>query len=819
MVGLLLCLMNLVQPGIARSQGLNSGNLSSVQVGNLSDSQVRQLMAAQQQHGLNNAQLDQLAQSRGVSPDQLQQLHARMEELKQKDAEAMSSRGLGAKDSASSSIAYWNGDTSIQAESNASAANLPKIFGQSLFRNPHLTFEPDLSIPTPVNYQLGPGDELVIDVYGYSEADFRPLVSKEGSINIPNIGIIYVNGLTIEQAAAKIKAKLATIYSGIKNGTTSVVVNVGRIRSIKVTIMGEVQVPGTYTLPSLATVFNALYSSGGPTDNGSLRTIEVFRNNKLIDSLDVYEFLMHGDQTHNIRLMDQDIIRVPVYIKHIELEGQVKRPGIYELKSNETLQNLLTYAGGFTDSAYKDLIHVVRLTTKEKQIQDVSYQEFSTFIPQSGDVDHVSTILDKFSNRVSIEGAVYRPGSYQLTDGMSLKNLINKAEGLREDAFLSHGYIVRQNRDLTTSVVQFNVASILDGNQADILLKKEDIVHIYSIFDLRDQYTVSIAGDVRDGGKYKYSDSMTLEDLIMRAGGLSQGASHDRIEVSRRFNDSSHAGTYKAQIAHVFSEAVDEDLKSKASSFVLKPYDIVAVRQEPGFTTQKQVRIEGEVKYPGIYTLTYKNERISDLIKRAGGLTQLAYAQGASLMRPTNKAAEINPELENKKKLKLGRLQASIMDTSYNSTLSQPELHNDFVGIHLDKILKHPDSKTDIFMEDGDVLNIPSQLQTVTVSGEVLYPVNATYISGKRLKYYISQGGGFSEQAKKGRVYVLYANGFVRSTRHILFVKHYPNVRPGAEIFVPQKRQGKKVSASEIIGLSSGVASIVTLVLAMIKVL
>ncbi|TAN20696.1 MAG: capsule biosynthesis protein, partial [Chitinophagaceae bacterium] len=642
-------------------------------------------------------------------------------------------------------------------------------------------------------------------------------VSNEGSVNIPYIGLVYVNGLTMDQAAARIKAKLSTVYSAIKTGKTSVQVSLGRIRSIRVTIMGEVTKPGTYTLPSLATLFNALYASGGPDQNGSFRDIEVIRNSKVIDTMDVYGFLMNGNQSHNIRLQDQDIIRIPVYKGRVQIMGQVKRPGIYEMLPDESLQNLITYAGGFSDSAYTASIKAVRLTSTEKEVSDIHSGDFAAFHPQNGDKYSVGSILDKYKNRVIIDGAVYRPGQYALTEGLTLSQLIKDASGLREDAFLPRGYIIRQNPDLTTSSVQFDVAKIMDGQATDIPLQKEDVVHIYSIFNLRDQYAVTIEGAVRTPGSYKYADSMTLEDLIMQAGGFAQGASAMRIDVSRRVVDSTNAGAVSAHIAEVFQENVDKDLQLRASRFVLHPFDIVTIRMMPGYEVQRQVTVQGEVMYPGIYTLTSKDERISDIIKRAGGLTQLAYPTGASLKRIANLDSS---GMARMKMLKFEQLQAALTggDSAALKTLNNTIVHNDFVGIHLDQILKDPDSRYNLFLDSGDILYIPRELQTVKVNGEVLFPVNTAYQAGRHLGYYISQAGGFSSDAKKGRVYVVYANGFVKSTHHFLFFRKFPDVSPGSEIFVPLKPPVKNFGASQVLGIASGLTGLSMTVVAILSI-
>jgi len=804
-----------------QAQQLPAGmNLANMQVDNLSDEQIRQFMLQAQQSGLSDAQISQMALARGMNPAELQKLQARIARIRAQDSLRIQQlQQAGVQDTGIHRYGYGIADSTAVARL-VHALNMlrPHIFGEELFRNPNLTFEPDLNIPTPRNYQVGPGDEIVIEIYGYSEASYRLTVSNEGSINIPYIGIVYVNGLTIDEAARRIKSKLATVYSTIASGKTSVQVSIGRIRSIKVTLMGEITQPGTYTLPSLATVFNALYASGGPTARGSFRDIEVIRNNEVIDTVDIYDFLMKGDQSKNIRLQDQDVIRVPVYQTHVIINGQVKRPGIYELKPGETLQDLLHFAGGFSDSAYTASIKAVQLTPTQKKVTDIPADQYAVFQPQNGDQYYVSSILDRYLNRVIIQGAVYRPGTFALTQGLTLKQLIEKADGLREDAFLPRGYIVRLNPDLTTSVVQFNVANIMNGQEPDIPLQREDVVQIYSIFDLRDEYTVSIQGAVRDPGTYRYADSMTLEDLIMQAGGFQEGAAPQKIEVARRLQNSNPLSP-SAKLAQVFEVEVNKDLSLQARKFILQPFDIVTVRRSPGYEVQQQVRVEGEVLYPGTYTITSRNERISDLIKRAGGLTAFAYPEGASLKRTSEALGDTSKTAKEKLNMFL-QLQAGVANDSLgriNRLLLAEQQKNDYVGIELNKILSHPGSKYDLILQDGDVLYIPPQLQTVQISGEVLYPVATPYQEGRGVRYYISRAGGFSTEAKKSKVFVVYANGYVKGTGRFLFIRNYPRVEPGAKIFVPQRPPRQKLTPGEVLGFTSGMASLAAAILAIVN--
>ncbi|WP_432713605.1 SLBB domain-containing protein, partial [Pedobacter sp.] len=569
----------------------------------------------------------------------------------------------------------------------------------ALFKNSNITFEPNLRMATPKSYVIGPDDELLIDLSGDNEASYKLKVSPEGIIRIQYVGNISVGGLTIEQATSKIRSNLSGTYPSLRSGRTQVAINLGNIRSIKITMVGEVEKPGSYTLSSLSTVFNALNASGGPNLNGSFRKIQVIRNNRIVSTIDVYDFLLNGIQKNNIRLQDQDVINVPVYQSRVEMSGEVKRPALFEVLSTESLEDVLRFAGGFSNQAYTAKIKVLQNTNKERKISDVEAEQFATYGPLNGDKYIVETILDRFENRVEINGAVFRPGPFELEKGLTLKGLINKAEGLTEDAFLNRGYINRLNANNTLALISFDVAKVMAGTENDIVLQREDKVTISSLFDLRDEYKVSIQGEVRQPGTFGYADNMSLEDVIQMAGGLNEGATPNRIEVSRRIKNSD-ATSASARTAEVFTVNIDQSLRIVDQNFKLMPFDVISIRSSEGYQVQKQVKLEGEVLYPGTYTITQKNERISDLITRAGGLTPLAYVEGASLKRPG--AEKVNPhdknainnrEEEDKKFLNLKRAQESGVKDTAQAEVEQKLLQSDLVGIDLDKILKKPLSK------------------------------------------------------------------------------------------------------------------------------
>lgn len=831
---LLILIIGLAAPAVAQ----NNQNFSDIRVDELSDAQIQQFINQVESSGLSEAQLEQVAQARGMSAAEVQKLRQRVDKLRassqQKGLNAPSKKTSGRESQKGESVQSGRSygydleefdETSSKVVDSLSYAEKAlaelksKIFGADLFRNQNLTFEPNLRLATPRNYQIGPDDELLIDIYGYSEASYQLKVSPEGTINIPYVGVVSVGGMSVEQATARLKSRMSTIYSGLRTGNTSLNIAIGNIRSIKVILTGEVVKPGTYTLPSLATVFNALYSSGGPTENGSFRKIELIRGGRKIATLDIYDFLLNGQFQSNNRLQDQDVIRVPTYQTRVEVVGEVKRPGIFEMLPEEDLADLLRFSGDFTERAYRARVKVLKNTETERRIADVTSELFASYRPSSGDKYFVDRILDRFENRVTIEGAVFRPGQFELEEGLTVGQLIRRAEGLREDAFRNRAYITRLKSDLQTELISFDVAQVLSGEAPDVPLKREDVVVISSIFDLKEEYNVRVDGEVQRPGQFDFAEGMTLEDAILQAGGLKEGATSKRIEISRRIKNSDVLSE-SATTAKVFQVDVNEDLKAATASFVLQPFDIVVVRPSAGYSIQQQVKVQGEVLYPGIYTLVRKNERISDLLKRTGGFTAYAYTEGASLQRPGISAKdardfEKRAELERLKQFQ--RLQKKTNDSLTVEVQDDETLRNDYVGIDLKRILKKPGGKEDLFLQEGDILSIPRELQTVKVSGEVLSPVTVVYSRGKGFKSYISNAGGFADRAKRKRAYIIYANGAVESTGNFLFFRNYPSVKPGAEIFVPKKPEGRKMSAGEVVGITSGLASLAAIIVALFR--
>lgn len=829
-------------------------NYSDVRVDDLTDAQIRQLIQRAESVGYNEAQLGQLAAAQGMKPEEIQKLTLRVEKLKKQGGAQDNSKGQIQNDeSAGRTYNEANSaDTSKNGKANLNASNkaqlkdafgnlIPKIFGAELFKNNDIKFEPNLRMATPKNYIIGPDDQLLIDLNGDNEANYKLQVSPDGTIRLQYVGIVSVGGLSIEQATSKIRSAMAGTYPSLKNGRTNITINLGNIRSIKITLLGEVVKPGSYTLSSLSTVFNALNASGGPNENGSFRKIQVIRNNKVVSTIDVYNFLLKGMQVGNIRLQDQDVINIPVYQTRVEVSGEVKRPALYEVLNTESLEDVISFAGGFSNKAYTAKIKVLQNTNKERRITDVNADDFTKYNPLNGDKYIVEAILDRFANRVEISGAVFRPGQFELESGLTLKQLIQKADGLKEDAFLNRGYISRLNSDNSLALLSFDVDKIIKGTEQDILLKREDKVTISSVFDLRDEYKVDIKGEVRSPGKFDYAEGMTLEALIQMAGGFKEGATPNRIEIARRIKNSD-ANSISAKTADVLNVNISSDLKLQDSTFVLQPFDIVSIRNSEGFQMQQQVKVEGEVLYPGIYTITRKDERISDIIKRAGGLTPLSFAEGASLKRPGPDQSSEDDQVDKNGKLKNGKDASNAVKSAKNKKEEEMQklanlkrlqgvgvqdtaqlvqevkiLGSDLVGIDLVNILKKPKTRIDLLLEDGDIIRIPKQLQTVKVTGEVLRPINVVYAPNKSMKQYINGAGGFTYNANKRGAYIQYANGSVDAGRKFLFFTSYPKVKPGAEIFVPKRAPREKIGIQGIVGISTAIATLGAIIISLVR--
>ena len=673
------------------------------------------------------------------------------------------------------------------------------VFGRNIFTNDNLTFAPSANLPTPADYRLGPGDEVIIDIWGNNQATIRQTISPDGTINIPDIGLVSLNGMTIKQADSYMKRKLGQIYSvDGEDAKSEIKLTLGNIRTIQVNLMGEVAVPGTYYLSSLSNLYHALYRAGGVSPLGSLREIQLVRNGKKIATVDIYDFILNGKSPDDITLQEGDIIIVPAFDRLVEIAGNVKRPMVYELKEGETIGDLLEYAGGFAGNAYKENLRVVRQNGREYQVYTVDAPDYASFELQDGDEITVEQMLDRFANRIEIKGAVYRPGIYQLGNGVNtVSQLIAKADGLKGDAFTNRALIHREREDLTLEVIPVDVKGVLDGSAADIVLQKNDVLYVPSIHDLNDIGNITVVGEVARPGTFVYADNTTLEDAVMMAGGLLESASTVKIDVTRRIKDA--ASTSQTEnIAEVFTFSFkDGYVLDGEAGFELEPYDYVFVRRSPSYREQTSVTVEGEVIFPGKYTLTQRTERLSDVVEKAGGLNQWAYVKGARLSR----------QMDSEEKARLMstiEVLDSAKDSIDMSTLATSERY--YVGIDLQAALKSPGSDADLVLREGDVLVVPQYNNTVKISGNVLYPNTVTYRPGMTVKDYVTQAGGYGFRSKKSKAYIVYMNGTVtRALRHSSNV-----VEPGCEIVVPKKRE-RNGALQEVLGVATTASSVATM--------
>jgi protein involved in polysaccharide export with SLBB domain len=658
---------------------------------------------------------------------------------------------------------------------------------------------------------LGPNDQIAVSVYGVQEYSGDLLVSAEGNVSIPNVGLIRVAGLTIEAATQKIKNTMgSTVYTYLRSGGSKISVTLSKIRTIKVTIIGANR-PATYRLSSLATVFNALYVSGGPTAFGSFREIELLRDNKIFKKIDLYRMLLNGDQSDNVGLKDNDVIRIPSYKTRVSIEGQVKRPGIFEVLPNENFANILAFASGFTDTAYQASVKVFAQTNKERQIKDLLQTQYNSYQPQMGDVFVVSKLLNRFSNRVKIAGAVYRPDVFELTSNLKVADLIRKADGLTEDAYTGRAQIIRLQEDLTRSVISFDVAKAVNGDATNnILLSREDEVLITSKLDLRDSLNVYIQGEIRKPGTFEFTQGITLKDLILQAGGFTDAA-FKSIEIARLIKrDSIEPKDFRA--AEIISTEVDGDISTAAASIKLTAFDVITVKRKAGYTLPESVRITGQVQYPGPYALSARNERLSAILKRAGGYTADAFIEGAYLVH--NKTAEEKKKEEEN----IDRAKKILKDSSGLAEL-ETEKNTNYIKVPLkiSNILSNPGSEEDIVLKVGDEIFIPKYDGQIKVSGAVLLTTQVPYSKNNSFGNYITAAGGYSADAIKRKAYIVYANGEAARSSKFLFFTTRPKVKPGSEIIVPKKAEGKKVSTGELIGISSSIASLAGLIIALLR--
>jgi len=777
---------------IASAQDLSQ--LKKLDVSKLTDSQVSLYWEAIQKKGYTMEQIDVLAKYQGISSLKIVEFKRRIQELSNTDKNTTINK------SEDDLLITENFGLNGNEKLNDSLIKKDLLFGYDFFNNPKITFTPNINVAVPKNYQLGPGDELIIDLWGATEISYKGTINNQGAIKIEGVGFIYVSGLSIEKAEGKIKSRLKKKHAGIGAANSSynkiyTNLNLTKIRTVQINIVGEVKVPGTYSLVSLSTVLNALYAAGGPTKQGTFRDIKLIRDNKTIAVFDVYNYLLSGSEKGNLKIQDQDVIIIGPYKNLVTVEGAVKRPGKYELLKGESLHDLIRFFGGFTSEAYTDLLVVERVNGKQREIKEVKLTDANEFLVNAGDKFIVQEVADKFMNKVVITGEVYRPGDYEFKEGMTLKNLLEKANGITDEAFLNRGVLVRFHDDTDKENIAFSVSGILNGT-SNILLKSKDEIRIFHKEDLREKQIVTIQGAVNTPQVFDFVKNLQIEDVIALSGGLTEGGDSKTINVSRRLKD----GSFKT-LSENFNLSSKSNLEiNKGESFYLQPFDIVNVRYLKGYVIQKVVKVKGEVQFQGNYIISNKNERISDLIRKAGGLTPFAYVKGATLYR--------KKKSENDVKLLETLKTINDKDSISHTTILEKKSYK--IGIELQKILKKGGlgSKYDLILEEGDELLIPSEKQTVEVMGEVLSPSLVRFERAKSLKAYINNSGGFSQKAKKGKIFVVHSNGEIKTVKKYFFFKTYPKVEPGSVIFVPAKAESKgRMSLQEILGITSAIGT------------
>ena len=765
----------------------------------MSDSQVLEYVKEGIRQGKEQKQLASELARKGVTKEQAM----RVKQLYEQQNNVNASNATGTDVNESRLREEMKENTSDMLEDHPSTQDLARsnqVFGRNIFNTRNLTFEPSVNIATPLNYRLGPGDEVIIDIWGASQNTIRQQISPDGTINIQKIGPVNLNGLTISEANDYLKKTLNKIYNGLNNTndpTSDIRLTLGSIRTIQINVMGEVVQPGTYSLSSFSTVFHALYRAGGVSDIGSLRNVQLVRNGKNIATIDVYQFIMKGNIQDDIRLQEGDVVIVPAYDVLVKIDGKVKRPMRFEMKKDENLSTLISYAGGFEADAYTRSLRVVRQNGQEYEVNTVKDLDYSVYKMRNGDVVTAEAILNRFINKLEIRGAVYRPGIYQLNGKLNtVRELVNEAQGLTGDAFLNRAVLYRQREDLTTEVIPVDIKAIMDGTSQNIILAKNDILYIPSIHDLEDRGDVVIHGEVAKPDSYPYADNMTLEDLIIQAGGLREAASLVRVDVSRRIRNP-HSTADNDTIGRTYTFSLKEGFVVDGTpGFVLQPYDEVYVRRSPGYQAQQNVAVEGEILFEGSYAMISRAERLSDLIRKAGGSTKNAYLRGAKLTR-------VATEGEKKRMEDVIRLMSRQLGEAMMDSLGVRVEDHFTVGIDLEKALANPGSTSDIVLREGDVVFIPKSTNTVKINGAVMVPNTVSYIAGKNIDYYLNQAGGYSDNAKKSKKFIVYMNGQVTKVKG----SGKKQIEPGCEIIVPS-RSKKRTNVGEILGYATSFSSL-----------
>ncbi|CAI2765426.1 SLBB domain-containing protein [Flavobacterium collinsii] len=803
---------------------LKSKDLSTVKVDYLSDDDLAKISAQLKSNNATIDQVESMALSKGMNQTEFNKLKVKLTEFDKKNSKD------GSKDknkdnktkTEDKDLDFGRKQEKIKNDKVKDSLNA-LIFGSELFDNPTLNFEPDLKMATPVNYILGPGDKLEVSVYGVQQFDDTVPVNFEGKITIQNVGQIAVAGMSIEAASQKIKAAIARVYSTVRSGQSQISVSLSDIRTIKVTIVGGKQ-PGNYSISSLASVYNALHLAGGPGKNGSYRNIELIRNNRVYRNVDIYKFLVKGDQSDNVSLKDNDVIRIPAYTQRVTVEGEVKRPGIFEMKKGEKFSDLLTFASGFNEFAYTASVNVLQKTGKEFKVHDINESEYGSYVPQSGDVFKVTKILNRFENRIKIEGAVFRPDYYSYNEGMRISDLVTRAEGLKEDAYTKRARIIRLKTDLTTEIVNVDLTAALSGDlNADIELKREDIITVYSILEFREEYKVTIDGEVKNPGEYEYFENLTLNDLVVQVGGLT-GSASKRVEIARMVKSDVIDDADPKRIELVELE-ITANNNEQIKNFVLKPFDVINIRKMAVYEKPEMVKVSGAVTYPGKYVLANKKETVYNVVMRAGGLTSIANLDGMKIKRPIKdeqieQLESVNLNLDKKQITEDGKeLDVKQKDT-LNSKLSKKlrdELKFATIPVNWEKIVKDKNHYSNVTLFPGDEIEVAIYNEGVKVTGNVLLTSEIPYRKGKGFKYYLNSVGGVDNKGWKKKAYIIYPNGKAAVTTSFLFFRSYPTVEPDSQIVVPEKPQSKKMTAGEWVGIGSVVSSLALLIVTAFK--
>ena len=800
----LLLLFAFFQSGTLMAQDLFKGSdLSTLKIDYLSDTDIAKIKVQLKSNNTTIEQVEPIALAKGMSAGEFAKLKVRL------GGTQASTTEVSNKDNFDENKGELSRQQDKIVNKKVKDTLNSLVFGSELFDNPTLNFEPSSKLATPVNYILGPGDELQVSVYGVQEFNASLPVTVEGKINIQYVGQIPVSGMTIEAATLKIRAAMARVYSTLRSGQSQMGISLTRIRTIKVTLIGSKQ-PGNYSISSLATVYNALFLGGGPGKNGSYRNIELLRNNKVYRKIDIYKFLVNGNQSDNVGLKDNDVIRIPAYSQRVTLEGQVKRPGIFEMKAGESFNDLLSFASGFNEFAYTASVNVLQKTNKEFKVKDIKPSEYGSYKPLAGDVFRVSKILNRFENRIKIEGAVFRPDIYSFYEGMRISDLIAQAEGLKEDAYANRATIVRLKPDLTTEVTNVNLSKVLAGDSAaNIPLQREDVVTVYSILDFRDEFKITIDGEIKKPGVYDYQENLTLNDLLVQAGGLS-GSASKRVEVARMIK-SEEIDDANPNRVQLFNLEITPDNNEQIKNFALEPFDVVNIRKMAVYEKPEMITISGAVNYTGKYVLASKKEKIYDVIQRAGGLTAVANLDGVKIKRPI-KAKQIE-ELENVN-LNLGK-----KDSIQNKLTKKLKEDLKYATIPVDwrEIVKDPNDKTNVTLFPGDEIEVSVYNESVKVTGNVLLTSEIPYDKGKGFGYYLGAVGGTDAKGWKKKAYIIYPNGKAAVSGTFFFIRTYPKVLPGSQIVVPEKPDNKKMSTGEWVSIASVMSSLALLMITALK--